>query len=323
MAYRVRALRVEFVLLSLALLLVVGIGQAEAATNDVQSRDSQSFGVEPASIETEVGEVTEVSSSEAQGSDTIASSAFVQCNKQDVTMQYKDSADRPFIRFTGTKFWCFDGSSVLAGKYDPSRKPTMEVKTWIREDMRYSAGRDGYRYVPSGLKSTDKFLSPNGRWQGAHESVRIGRFEYRVRGFVKPTQVLMPRVERTAHYNGDCTGPSPTDVSPKVAAVRPAAGSKGVPVTANIEAIFSKKMKAGTLNPGTFYLVNRRTGAEVTAAIRYDSDKRKAILDPRRRLSPGVAYTATVFGGPYGAMTAEGDPLVADKSWSFTTKSGS
>lgn len=100
--------------------------------------------------------------------------------------------------------------------------------------------------------------------------------------------------------------------------MKPALGARGISATANVEATFSKKMNPRTLKSFNFYLVNKRTGDEVPAAYRYDAAKKKAILDPTRRLSPGTIYTAKVLNGPYGALTAYGDPLIYGKTWSFT-----
>lgn len=288
---------------------VGGIQPEHADAAETAGRSTESFGIVPADKEIEIGDIVEVPQSTLSGKRASSVAASEECHRQKVTMAYSDSADKIYLRFTGVKFWCYDGQKVT--------RAGMSVEPWIRPDLRYGPGQDGYRYVGSALKSSDRFLTYNGHRNGAHESIRVGRFEYRVHGFPRATQVLNPYVSRTGRYNGACDGPKPRDASPKVSAVKPAGGAKNVSPSADVEAVFSKEMRAGTINGGTFYLAKKGSGAEVGGRIRYDARNRKAILDPSRNLSAGT-YTATVFAGPFGAMTAEGDPLVASKVWSFT-----
>ena len=313
----VRQVRTPFVVL-LLLLLALGplAGVSNAQTNDTgKTRPSADIaakrGVTPTSVETKVGEITTIDPSSVpdEQSNGIKPQYAEQCHRQLIIMEYKDNSGKPFIKFTGVKKWCFNGQKVTRG--------TMDVVPWIRADFKYGPGQDGYRYVPSALKKTDRFFTYKGHFHGALESTRLGRFEYRVHGLGKVAQVLNPYVSRIAHYDGACDGPNPKDASPRVTALKPAAGARGIPAMANVEATFSRKMNPRTLKSTNFYLVNKRTGDEVRATYRYDAAKKKAILDPVRRLSPGVTYTARVFSGPYGALTADGDPITSNKTWSF------
>ncbi len=310
MARRVRTLSVGLLTLFLAMSLFVGSSKAQTEITKrtgLPEEFQKSFGITPVREETEIGEVTEVSQDSLPSADSPVAKASEECHRQPVTMVYEDNKG-PFIKFTGVKLWCYDGGEVT--------RAGMDVEAWIRPDARYEVGQDGYRYVPSGLKKTDRFLTYNGRRHGAHESVRIGRFEWRVHGFPRAAQVLNPYVSRTGRYNGACDGPKPRDVSPKVAAVRPAAGARGVSPSANVEAVFSRQMEASTLRDTTFFLQRKSSGLDVRGKIRYDARSRKAVLDPAQNLPAGT-YTATVFAGPFGAMTTEDDPLVANKTGSF------
>ena len=312
-----RQVRTPFAILML-LLLALGplAGISNAQSNDTgATRPSADIvgkrGVTPTSVETKVGKITSIAPSSVSGGQTtgMRPQYAEQCHRQLVIYQYNDSAGKPYLKFTGIKKWCFNGSKVTRG--------TMDVAPWIRADSKYGPGQDGYRYVPSALKKTDQFLNYKGRYHGALENTRLGRFEYRVHGLDKPAQVLNPYVSRIGHYDGTCDGPSPRDASPRVTVMKPAADARSVPATANVEATFSRKMNPATLKSYNFYLVNKRTGGEVPAAYRYDTAKKRAILDPVRRLSPGATYTARVYSGPYGALTATGDPIISDKTWSF------
>lgn len=297
---RKRALATGIALLLLALVLFASTGRAQSQSSAEPGADeTESYGVQNPRVVTEYGEVTAMPSA--------ARSA--ECHRQNVTMKYEDAPNKPFITFTGVKRWCYNGTRVTSG--------SMDVETWIRPDSRYGPGRDGYRYAPAELKKTDRFLTYNGRRYGAHESVRIGRFEYRAHGFDRAAQVLNPYVSRTGRYNGACDGPRPKDASPRVGAVKPAGGAKNVPPSANVEAAFNRNMGVKAVNGSTFQLVKRDAFDPVSASIRYDATKRKATLNPSRRLAPGT-YTATVFAGPFGVLTSEGDPIASSKVWSFT-----
>lgn len=290
-----------------AILFPFALALCVSASN-AQGDNPEQFGVTPTSTKTTTGEITAVSPNSVSGSRMVAASA--ECHRQQVTMQYSD-AEGPFIKFTGIKEWCYDGYRVTYGN--------MDVETWIRPELRYGSDQTGYRYVPSALKETDEFLTYDGRQNGAHESIRVGRFEYINPRFDRPTSVLMPYVSRTGRYNGACDGPLPKDVSVRVASVNPTEGAKSVPATANVEATFSRKMDANTIDGVTFYLADSETGAEIPATYSYDVESKTATLDPKGRLTPGVTYTATVQAGFYGVLTTEGDPisLTGHKVWSF------
>ena len=66
----------------------------------------------------------------------------------------------------------------------------------------------------------------------------------------------------------------------------------------------------------SFYLVRDATGELVDATYRYDAEKKRAFLKPSAELRPG-GHTATVYSGPFGVKTADGDPIMRDKAWSF------
>ena len=313
MVRRGRAFSAVLLLLLVALWPLASVGSAQTGGTSVSgssTSNSGKYGITP-SIKTTVGKITSVSPSSVLGKQDAGVRPLYaeQCHRQLILMQYNDSVGKPYIKFTGVHEWCFDGQKVT--------KDAMPVQTWISPKYKYQAGQDGYRYVPSALKSTDHYFTYKGHWHGAQTATRLGRFEYRVHGSAGLPQVLMPFVSRTGHYDGTCDGPQPKDASPRVVAVNPVAGAKGVAPTANIKATFSRAMNPRTLKAVNFYLVSKSTGAEIRATYRYDTAKKTAILDPVRRLTRGSTYTATVFSGQYGALTVGGDPISAPKTWSF------
>ena len=60
-------------------------------------------------------------------------------------------------------------------------------------------------------------------------------------------------------------------------------------------------------------------GNVVAAAVTYDAASATATLNPGAALANSTTYTATVRGGSSGVKDSAGNPLAADKTWSFTT----
>ena len=108
-------------------------------------------------------------------------------------------------------------------------------------------------------------------------------------------------------------------VAPTVSSVAPVDGATDVVLTANAEATFSEAMDNTAISGSTFALVKQGTTTAVAATVTYDSTTKTATLNPDADLEWGTTYTATVKGGANGVKDAAGNPLAADKVWSFTT----
>jgi hypothetical protein len=108
-------------------------------------------------------------------------------------------------------------------------------------------------------------------------------------------------------------------VAPTVSGVAPADATTDVAATANVEATFSEAMDPTTISGSTFTLLKQGSSQPVAATVSYDSANKKATLDPSTDLDPQATYTATVKGGTDGVKDLAGNPLAADKSWSFST----
>lgn len=78
-------------------------------------------------------------------------------------------------------------------------------------------------------------------------------------------------------------------------------------------------MKPETLTTSTVTLVDAYYGTKVTATVSYDSASKKATLKPSATLRSYWKYTVTIKGGSSGAKDLAGNPLAADKVWSFYT----
>ena len=109
-------------------------------------------------------------------------------------------------------------------------------------------------------------------------------------------------------------------IAPVVGSVAPAGGAIGVAVVNNVEATFSEDMDASAINGSTFTLTEQGTTVVVAAAVSYDGAAKKATLNPDMDLQAEATYVATVKGGANGVKDSAGNPLAADRSWSFTTE---
>ncbi len=105
----------------------------------------------------------------------------------------------------------------------------------------------------------------------------------------------------------DITKPRVISFSPTGNAVSP---------RANVAATFSEAMNQGTLNSNTVKLVKKGTNTKVGGALKFPAPN-KVILDPNKLLKSGVSYTATITTG---AQDVAGNPLAAQKSFSFKVK---
>lgn len=284
-------------------------GYAESGSDLSVEDPPTTIPVEPQGPTVEVGEIESISPSEALSGEqarAVSNSKATQCNRQRVIMSY------PEARFTGIKKWCYDGTRVTSA--------TMEVKPFVRPESRYTKNRDGWVYVPKALKKTDRFIRANGVARGAHLSTRTGRFEYRVNGQAKPQAVYIPSITRTAYGTGACKGPKPKDLAPKLVAIYPAKGQKGVPRGNNMVAKLNMEAKKNTANVGTFYAINNKTGEYVDGATgRLTGDLKTILIVPYKPLDANTSYTATIAAGPYGVLGKTGDPLQTGVTWTFTT----
>jgi hypothetical protein len=106
---------------------------------------------------------------------------------------------------------------------------------------------------------------------------------------------------------------------PTVSAVSPASGATGVSLATTVSATFSEAMNAATITATTFVLKNP-SGTTVAATVAYNATTRVATLTPMSPLTGGpTTYTATVVGGTSGVKDQAGNPLAANRTWSFTT----
>ena len=118
--------------------------------------------------------------------------------------------------------------------------------------------------------------------------------------------------------DGDAAPPATDTTAPTVTGVAPQAGATGVSASTNVSATFSEPLDSGTVSSSTFTLVKEGMTSPVAAVVSYNSASNTAVLDPNTDLEAGKTYTATVKGGASGVKDVAGNPLAADKVWSFT-----
>lgn len=107
-------------------------------------------------------------------------------------------------------------------------------------------------------------------------------------------------------------------IAPTVEGVTPDDGALKVRRFTNVTVTFSEKMQPGTLG-NHVTLVNTRTGSQEGATGMLSRDDRTLTLEPLATLAKNTRYEARVEGGTGGVKDPAGNPLGADKVWSFTT----
>jgi hypothetical protein len=144
-----------------------------------------------------------------------------------------------------------------------------------------SGGNGVYRYGASGL--------PSSSWQATNYWVDA-------------------KFERT---------PPPDTRPPRVTDVTPASGATDVPVTTTVTATFDEAMDPASVTASTFTLTYG-AGMGVSASVSYNAATKTATLTPSAKLPYGETFTASVRSGATGVTDVAGNPLAADKTWSFS-----
>lgn len=122
-----------------------------------------------------------------------------------------------------------------------------------------------------------------------------------------------PLSGRTFGYLTWARGGSSDSVPPTIGAVGPAQGKTDVARGAGVGVIFSEPMdEAATAN--AFSLVRASDGSRVSGAFSWSGNT--LIFKPAAPLGPATWYTARVSTG---ARDSAGNPLAAEKTWSFRT----
>ena len=104
-------------------------------------------------------------------------------------------------------------------------------------------------------------------------------------------------------------------IAPTITATSPASGATGVSLTTAVTATFSELIDATSITATTVTLRNPTT--TVTGSVSYSGGI--ATFTPSASLANGTVYTATVKSGSSGVKDLAGNPLAADRTWSFTT----
>lgn len=116
--------------------------------------------------------------------------------------------------------------------------------------------------------------------------------------------------------------PPPDDTTaPAMSRTVPASGATGVDRDKNVRVFFSEGMDPATINGATINLYRgaARPANEVSATVRYDATRDKAVLNPSVRLAGRTTYTVVVEGGVGGVEDEAGNPMQGDHVFSFKT----
>ena len=113
------------------------------------------------------------------------------------------------------------------------------------------------------------------------------------------------------------TGAGPA-VPPQVVSTNPPNGGTNLCIPLTITATFDKIMDPLTIIPANFTLTSGAANTPVNGTVSYDGQNKIATFSPTSPLSGGTNYTAKVSTG---VKDAGGNPLAADKIWTFGTSS--
>lgn len=248
-----------------------------------------------------------------------------------LTGQYYDAKD-----FTVLKLTRVDPTvnfSWGSGSPDPSIAPDTFSVRWsgrVKADHSetytfYATANDGVRVWVDGRQIINRWID-GAQTNSGSISLQAGWHDMTME-YYEGSKTASARLEYASASTARQIVPSDhlspatgSDTSaPTVVGTVPADGETGVAVSTDVTASFSEEMDPSTVNGSTFALVEQGGSSGVAATVTYDSVARKAILKPGTTLKAGTTYTATVKGGAGGVKDVAGNPLGADKNWSFTT----
>jgi len=107
-----------------------------------------------------------------------------------------------------------------------------------------------------------------------------------------------------------------------ISSVKPSDGKTDVPRGDAIEVVFSEDMdEAPSKVPGSFTRTKQGSASPVVGRPpSYDSATKLATLKPSQDLDSLSSYVAVLKSGADGVKTLDGNPLTANKTWSFNTE---
>ena len=111
-----------------------------------------------------------------------------------------------------------------------------------------------------------------------------------------------------------------TDTTPPtVVIVSPVTGGTGICLTKIVSASFSEAMDAATINATSFLVTDG--GVAVAGSVSYDAALQLASFVPTSAagFAPSRTFTATILSGAGGVKDLAGNPLTANRVWTFTT----
>jgi hypothetical protein len=115
------------------------------------------------------------------------------------------------------------------------------------------------------------------------------------------------------------TGSSSDNTAPTVSTLSPANGATGVCLTQTLNATFSEPMDAATINSTTFTVTD--AGVSVAGSVSYNATSNVASFAPANPagFAASRTFVATIAAGSSGVKDPAGNPLAANRVWSFTT----
>ena len=114
----------------------------------------------------------------------------------------------------------------------------------------------------------------------------------------------------------------PDTRGPVVTEQAPPSGATDVTATIAVTATFDEQLAPASVSGSTVTLRDE-DGDLVASDVTYDAQSRTVRLKPQSALSNSETYLVRIKGGTGGVTDGVGNPLVADKTWTFTTEAQS
>jgi hypothetical protein len=191
----------------------------------------------------------------------------------------------------------------------PNPVPVVKDTTYI---VSYHSGSGSYAFDPgfftNGVNNSPMKALANGVEGGN------GVYHYGASGFPDTT---WNATNYWVDASFDRTVP-PDTRGPTVTETSPASNAIDLDRATQVSASFDEPLRPTSVTAQSFVLRDAE-GTLVPADVSYDDQTRRARLVPQAALAYGSKYTATLKGGASGITDAAGNPLAADRTWSFTT----
>lgn len=138
-----------------------------------------------------------------------------------------------------------------------------------------------------------------------------GQIEQGIDGNLYYLSIASSELRRIVFNGPDTTAPTVTTVAPE---------GTGIALNALVTATFSELLDPNRIT-NNLTVVRQSTGQPISGTLVYEGNTQTITFTPSAssQLQANATYLVTVKGGSSGIRDLEGNPLAADRTWTFTT----